>query len=540
MTEPYPLSDHALDDRIAWLGTSGAGKTYAAGTAVEKLLDRKARVIVVDPLGVWWGLRVKANGKDQAYPVVIFGGARADIPITEHSGRVVGEAIAAASESCLIDLSELGTKSAERRFMLAFLDAMYRHASGEPCHLVFDEADLWAPQRAIEPQLQSLMENIVRRGRVKGYIPWLITQRPAVLSKDVLSQADGLVAMKLTSSQDRAALGAWIEGQANKSDEKRMLARMATLKRGQGVVWIPARGVLDDATFPEKLTFDSSATPKRGEVKRTASLKPLDLGKLKEQIAAIETERAKPKQGKAVAQQTAPNMQPTPVIMQPDPAALLAAEETGYRSGYQAAVRDLGKAVEALGVEPVAQFVPVVGPAQAKRLADYAAKRSLPRPVERTPSAPSSDLNSGAQRLLSEAQARFPCRFTWGQLAALTGRKARGGAFNTAKKSLVDGGHVFEVNGFVVPAVAEQRPAMTRDELVELWINVLPAPANELLAVVAQYPKGISAPNLAETTGRQPRGGSWNSAISMLRSNGLIKEAGRGVFVLGDIDGGAQ
>jgi hypothetical protein len=33
-----------------------------------------------------------------------------------------------------------------------------------------------------------------------------------VLHKDVLSQADILVSMKLTSSQDRAAVGRWIEG----------------------------------------------------------------------------------------------------------------------------------------------------------------------------------------------------------------------------------------------------------------------------------------------------------------------------------------
>jgi len=49
-------------------------------------------------------------------------------------------------------------------------------------------------------------------GRVRGFVPWLIAQRPAVLHKAVLSQADILVSMKLTSSQDRAALGALDQG----------------------------------------------------------------------------------------------------------------------------------------------------------------------------------------------------------------------------------------------------------------------------------------------------------------------------------------
>ena len=40
----------------------------------------------------------------------------------------------------------------------------------------------------------------------------LSMQLPAVLHKDVLSQADVLLSMKLTASQDRDAVGRWIEG----------------------------------------------------------------------------------------------------------------------------------------------------------------------------------------------------------------------------------------------------------------------------------------------------------------------------------------
>jgi len=46
-----PLS--ALDERVAIVGTSGSGKTYAAKGLVERLMARGARVCVVDPLGVW-------------------------------------------------------------------------------------------------------------------------------------------------------------------------------------------------------------------------------------------------------------------------------------------------------------------------------------------------------------------------------------------------------------------------------------------------------------------------------------------------------
>jgi hypothetical protein len=39
-------------------------QTYNAGTAIERLLARQgARVVIIDPLGVWWGLRLLADGK---------------------------------------------------------------------------------------------------------------------------------------------------------------------------------------------------------------------------------------------------------------------------------------------------------------------------------------------------------------------------------------------------------------------------------------------------------------------------------------------
>src|SRR5260370_16190281 len=112
-----------------------------------------------------------------------------------------------------------------------------------------------------------MMETIVRRGRVLGFIPWLITQRPAVLSKDVLSQADGLVIMKLTSSQDRDAIGDWVEGQADKAQWRSMWASLPTLPVGDGLVWIPGRGVFATVGVPAKLTHYFSRAPQRRETR---------------------------------------------------------------------------------------------------------------------------------------------------------------------------------------------------------------------------------------------------------------------------------
>lgn len=290
-----PIPDEALDDRLAFVGTSGSGKTFAAKGRIEKLLKMGHRVVIIDPLDVWFGLRLGLDGHTPAYDVAIFGGKHADLPLNEHAGAIIGEAIATSSESCILSLASLRTSASRQRFMLAFLDALYECTDPdkqEPYHVVFDEADLWAPQKPIgaEAMLCHLMEEIVRRGRVKGFIPWLISQRPAVLNKNVLSQADGLVAMSLTSSQDRDAIGAWIEGQADRKDMAKVLADLPTLQRGHGVVWMPRHGILGTVAFPPNRTFDSSRTPKRGEKKINTVIAPLNIDALRAKLSTVEVE----------------------------------------------------------------------------------------------------------------------------------------------------------------------------------------------------------------------------------------------------------
>ena len=272
----------ALDQRLAIVGTSGSGKTYATKGLVEMLMQAGARVCIVDPLGVWWGLRLAADGAAAACcPVVVFGGAHADIPLTAGMGAALGRLVGTQAMACVVDVSDLGSAAARRTFMTAFTEALYG-SNIEPLHLVLDEADLWAPQRVQLDgyDLLGRVEEIVRRGRTRGFVPWLITQRPAVLHKDVLSQADILVSLKLTSSQDRAAIGRWIEGQADQAEGRRILAALPRLGRGEGWVWAPSHGVLACVAFPRIQTFDSSAAPRRVERIPLAALAPVDLSAL--------------------------------------------------------------------------------------------------------------------------------------------------------------------------------------------------------------------------------------------------------------------
>lgn len=289
--EGTPMNlDAILTERLAIVGGTGSGKSYTARGLAERVLTAGSRLGVIDPTGVWHGLRVRADGSP-GFPVVIFGGDRSDVPLLETAGRVIAQAVAATRQSWVIDTSALRTKAAERRFMLDFLDAIFM-ANRADITLIVDEADRFSPQR-MSPEVARLherMEEIVRRGRVRGFTPWLITQRPASLNKDVLSQATAMICMRMTGAHDRQAIADVIEGQADKAIARQIIGAMPNHKVGHGLVWAPQQDFLEPVHFPRIQTADTMRAPKPGERLNDKPLPPIDLGKLKEQLATVEEE----------------------------------------------------------------------------------------------------------------------------------------------------------------------------------------------------------------------------------------------------------
>lgn len=542
-----PIPADALDDRLGFVGTAGSGKTYAAGTAVERLLSDGARCVIIDPLDVWWGLRLLADGVTPSkFNVVVFGGAHGDMPINEHSGAILGETVAGMAESCIVSLGQMASKSAERRFMLAFLDAIYRKADPAkfgPFHMVFDEADLFAPQRAMEPMLQSRMEEIVRRGRIKGFTPWLITQRPAVISKDVLSQVDGLIAMKLTASQDRDALGAWIEGMADRAQGKEILGSLPAMQRGQGVVWIPGRNVLTTTTFPAKATYDSSRTPKRGEAVRGAVLKPLDLGKLQAQLASIEadTKANDPAALKAKIAILERDLKKATTIRvahlpaEPKTITVIAnAEEIeearaeGERIGVAKGLAKARAALDAVRVDD--QGVPSAErqrpPARA-----IATASAPPRSVASAQSP--GTVPAGCAKPLASLASVYPAGMTEAQWATAAGYKRSGGTWGTYKSRLRGADLIEQKDGrwFATAAGAEaagdvELPPPPGADLVRWWASRLPGTMKIAEAMIEAWPRALARDELALAVNMSAAGGSFGTYLSRLASPGLIERDG--------------
>lgn len=535
------IPDAALDQHVAILGKTGSGKTYTAKGAVERLLEQGRRVCIIDPTGAWWGLRAAADGKEAGFPVAVFGGDHADVPIAEASAAPLAELIAGTNTPCIIDLSDF-LLGARHRFMEAFAEALYRH-NRSPLHLVVDEADEFAPQSPLPEtrRMLGMIDRIIRRGRIRGFRAILIAQRPAVLHKNVLTQANTLVAMRLTSPQDRKAIEEWIKGQADLEAGRAIIDSLPRLERGQGWVWAPELDVLEKVAFDPIRTFDSSRTPEEGDLPPDAvELAPVDLSEIRDSFAAHE-EDARANDPAALKARVAELEQALAEARAGTHTEedVERARAEGRVEGYRNACADAKKAIDDFLLDDLSE-------------ATAAGRGSVPFEPQRVPPPsgpppkppPPADVRShrttepaegltGPQQRVIDALAwldvvglRTPSRI---QVAFVAGYKPGTGTFNNLCGQLRTAGLVDYPTGGTVTlldagwAVANKPSAPgTTPDLHRMVLDKLNGPQRRVLsALLSRYPQALDRETLADSSGYKHGTGTFNNILGQLRSLGL-------------------
>lgn len=264
----FDLPAAALEADIATVAQKGGGKTYTNKRLVERLLAKGRRVCVLDPLNNWWGLQGRADGTP-GYPILVIGGPNADVPLDPTKGVELAAFVARSDVSVVIDVSDL-RKSDLISFATAFLNELYR-INRDPLWLVLEEADVFAPQNPSADGSRAMhdaADQIARRGRQRGFRLWTITQRPARLSKDLLTQASTLILLRIRGPQDRNAAADWVKGHAETEKAREVIDSLASLKVGEGWVYSPDFDLVERVRFPPIETLDTSRTPQAGDKAR--------------------------------------------------------------------------------------------------------------------------------------------------------------------------------------------------------------------------------------------------------------------------------
>jgi len=275
ISKDLALPREAVTWVFAFLAKRGAGKTYCAADLAEEMLKAKIPIVVVDGIGCWWGLRVGKNGEGPGLPIVVFGGEHGDLPLVPEKAKSIAKAIVEANISAVLDLSAL-SKRQSRLIVTDFLDELYRLNRVER-HVFIEETDMYAPQRTIGPEMATCLgsvDNFVRRGGNHNLGCTMITQRSAVLNKDILTQSDCLVVLRTLAPQDKKAIQAWVEEQTD--EDRRKLAQwydsLKELKNGEAWVWHPEKpAIYQKIMFRERETFHATRTfllsPKAATIK---------------------------------------------------------------------------------------------------------------------------------------------------------------------------------------------------------------------------------------------------------------------------------
>lgn len=298
IAEDLALPLDAVTQAFGILARRGAGKSYLGKVLAEEMVSSGLQVVILDPLGAFFGLRSSADGQGDGLPITIVGGEHGDVPLEPTAGKVIADVCVESPGSMIVDLSAFESNAAQDRFVTDFAERLYRAKGSQrrPLHLIVDEADSFAPQRPQPGQQRMLgaFEAIVRRGRIRGLGVTLITQRPAVLNKNVLTQVECLVAMQITSPQDRAAIDEWVKGNGTAEERAEVLSSLASFDRGEAWFWSPSwLRILQRVKVRQAWTFDSSRTPEAGAaVAEPEHMAPVDLDVLRSRIAAT-IERAK-------------------------------------------------------------------------------------------------------------------------------------------------------------------------------------------------------------------------------------------------------
>ncbi|MEO0511814.1 MAG: hypothetical protein AAF108_02840 [Planctomycetota bacterium] len=294
----------AVTETYAYLAKRGKGKTYGMLRQAEQMLGHGAQLAIVDTVGVCWGLRCKPDGLPSDLPIYIAGGPHQDAPLadSEEAGGQLAKAMVEMGASFVIDVSSFST-AGMRRVVTGFCRAIYEMKVGNqkttPVHVMIDEADEFAPQRATGEVARCLgaVDRMVRRGRARGIGVTIATQRSAVINKDVLTQTEILIAMGVTAPQDRKAIEDWASGHGDPKTTKEVVSSLAHLAQGEAWVLAPDHDIFVKTKIARRSTFDSSRTPEPNEKRKPVKLKQLDVKKL---AKALTTEVSKKdEQGKS-------------------------------------------------------------------------------------------------------------------------------------------------------------------------------------------------------------------------------------------------
>lgn len=562
ISKEISLPLEAVTQTFGILAIKGSGKSYTGSVMAEEMLNAGQQVIAIDPTGAWWGLQSSADGKKEGYGIVVFGGDHANIALDEHSGELIAQTLVEQKISAILDLSIM-RKGAMKRFVADFLETLYR-INREALHVFVDEADLFAPQKTFGDEARTLgaMEDMVRRGRKRGIGCTMITQRPASINKDVLTQVEILIGLRLNHPRDIDAIEEWVKVNATIAQAKTMIDSLPSLQTGHAWIWSPSwLNVFKKVTIRKRTTFDSGATPKPGQ--RTITPKKLaridieklgfkineSISKKKEEDPATLKKKIIELERQLKSEKTLGNVDRSFVIDNSETINKLSKSIEQLESEKHMQSKIIGKYKVlfdstkmkfdelSASLKPIDVKIAELKPYQLKALSELEGKTKITYKKINAPEQTqvsqqtqySFSLGKCERGILTVLAHRKPNESSKNLIAIQSGYSSSSGGFNNSLSKLKQQGFISGSNGIYnitnsgEVALGEYDPLPTGEALHKYWIDKLPKCESRILArLIEIYPASSGKHTLASWLSYSETSGGFNNSLSRLRTLELI------------------
>lgn len=534
----FPTS--LITEVVDLIAKRGSGKTYTATKLAEEMLLVGAQVVVIDPVGNWYGLRLGANGKPaDGIDIKIIGGRNGDIPIEYTAGKVVAKTIVESGISAILDVSTL-TKARQRRFVTDFSLAMLEYRKRDPAamHIFWEEAYRFMPQKMAKGSLNELIEateELVTMGRNFGIGGTIIAQRSAQISKTVLTQASILIAMNTTGPADRKVIASWVEH----NQVEMAVLQLSTLKKGEAYVWWPEEFGLKRIKVSKKQTYDASSTPKFGEKTRKRKLKAIDMDALS--AAMTETiEKVRSEDPRFLKRRIA-ELEHQVATLESRPNKTVEIEVPSIDPDFMAAAASIAKRLTDTAKE-ITSLASDNGSKKKTPRRKAASGPSLPRQrVTKTTSDEMPAVTGGALRMLRALASLYPGSLTKRQVATVARMKSSGGTFGTywgrlnRENMIEERGGRWQITSRGMAFFGDDLPRQpdTPEEKLEFWCDRLSGKAKEMLRFLFENStEAFSRPEIAAAVALESSGGTFGTYLGSLTANNLAVKVGSSEYAV--------
>ena len=547
ISDDLSLPLDAVTHKFAILGTSGSGKSYTAMKLAELMLDHRAQIIGIDPVGIWWALRLASNGKDEGYKqVVVFGGEHGDLPLTPESGSLVARMLAERGIPAVLDVSQF-ISSEQVRFLSAFGEQFFesKKTHKSPVHLFLEECQTVVPE---EPQrdegtMLNRWRRLIKFGRNYGVGASLISQQPQAVDKKVLNECPTLFAMRTVGGHQRKAILTWVKDVIE--SESDLVSSLPKLPTGTAHLWSPEwLKVSRDIKILARVTFDAGKTPEIGShAVEPRPLTKIDVDQFKSSMSEM-IEKAKqddPKELRAQIAKLKQELAKRPVeqkIQMEEKIVEVPALRPEQIEELNEVVREiktisdiLATAIASVARKPIPAPIrprPAMTPAQ-RPVAQLRPTSQL-RPVSNG----DAELSNAQVKVLSRLVELMECTgremVKKEQLAAWAEYSPNSGGFNNYLGSLrsaglieyPEGGHVTITDAGRRYAQPGEAPA-TSEEMLDRAKRVLGGSEAKLLEILHETREQCSKVELAEASGFRPNSGGFNNYLGHMRTLGFVE-----------------